>query len=379
MISTVELSDLLADLYAAPLQPERWQAFFDRLCALTNVASGFMVTVPSGKGNLVLAGGGSNYCSEILRHYNEHYGANDPYTEPSMRNPGAGVLQGDALVSRSSLLKSELYNGLLVQYDLGHMTLMSCDPNSQTFLPLWTTPKRGPMDDASIYLLRMLIPHVQTALLLRARLAISDAGNLFSEAALDAMSIAAFLVADDGRIWHMNRLAGGYLEGAEGLRSHQGRLTATDSRENAQLQFLITGACGEKRASLLPGGAMKILRPAARTSLHLAIVPAPAQNRLEERSPCALVFVSDPSSQLKSRASLMRQLYGLTPTEARLADLLLEGLEVREIAERTNTTLETTRFHLKRVLSKTGARRQMELVRLMMSLPGDNLCDSPPI
>jgi DNA-binding CsgD family transcriptional regulator len=33
-------------------------------------------------------------------------------------------------------------------------------------------------------------------------------------------------------------------------------------------------------------------------------------------------------------------------------------------------TLETARFHLKRVLTKTGARRQSELMRLMLSLPG---------
>jgi DNA-binding CsgD family transcriptional regulator len=65
----------------------------------------------------------------------------------------------------------------------------------------------------------------------------------------------------------------------------------------------------------------------------------------------------------------MRQLYGVTPTEARLADLLLEGLEVRDIANRLTMTLETARFHLKRVLAKTGARRQTELMRLMLSLP----------
>jgi DNA-binding CsgD family transcriptional regulator len=66
----------------------------------------------------------------------------------------------------------------------------------------------------------------------------------------------------------------------------------------------------------------------------------------------------------------MKQLYGLTPTEARLADLLLEGLEVRDIANRLTMTLETARFHLKRVLAKTGTRRQTELMRLMLSLPG---------
>jgi DNA-binding CsgD family transcriptional regulator len=72
----------------------------------------------------------------------------------------------------------------------------------------------------------------------------------------------------------------------------------------------------------------------------------------------------------------MRQLYGLTPTEARLADLLLEGLEVREISNRLSISVETARFHLKRVLAKSGTHRQTELIRLMLSLPGTiGLCD----
>jgi DNA-binding CsgD family transcriptional regulator len=32
--------------------------------------------------------------------------------------------------------------------------------------------------------------------------------------------------------------------------------------------------------------------------------------------------------------------------------------------------LETARFHLKRVTAKTGTRLQTELMRLMLSLPG---------
>jgi DNA-binding CsgD family transcriptional regulator len=63
-------------------------------------------------------------------------------------------------------------------------------------------------------------------------------------------------------------------------------------------------------------------------------------------------------------------LYRLTPTEARLADLLLGGLEVRAVADHLGITIETARFHLKRVLAKTGTHRQTELVRLMLTLPG---------
>jgi DNA-binding CsgD family transcriptional regulator len=67
---------------------------------------------------------------------------------------------------------------------------------------------------------------------------------------------------------------------------------------------------------------------------------------------------------------VMRQLYRLTPSEARVADRLLDGLEIREIADRLGITLETCRFHLKRVFAKTGTPRQAELIRLMLSLPG---------
>ncbi|WP_255462636.1 LuxR C-terminal-related transcriptional regulator [Granulicella sp. WH15] len=84
----------------------------------------------------------------------------------------------------------------------------------------------------------------------------------------------------------------------------------------------------------------------------------------------ALLFLSDPAQLAPSRAETLRALYGLTPTECRIADMLLAGLELRDIAGRMRFTLETTRFHVKRVLAKSGARRQSEFIRLMLALPG---------
>jgi len=374
MVSAVELHGLLLDLYAAPLQPERWQMFIDRLCALTDIASGVMVSVRP-EGNLILAGGGMNFDPEIFPLYNEHYGTNDPFTEPTMRNNRVGVIQGDELLSRPDLLKSELYNDLLSPRGLAHMTLMSCEcsPEAVSKFPLWRGPKQGLMDAASTHLLETLVPHVQTALLLRAKVAASEACDLLSETALDAMSIAAILVTGRGEIRHMNRLAASCLQSMDGLGLRQGRLVAADTSENGRLQFLIAGASGEApRPESLPGGAMRIMRPLSGASLRVVVMPAPQQIRQWANNSHALVFLIDPSSRPKERAALMRQLYALTPAEARVADRLVEGLDVREIAEQLGITLETARFHLKRVLAKTGTRRQAELMRLMLSLPGSD-------
>jgi len=84
----------------------------------------------------------------------------------------------------------------------------------------------------------------------------------------------------------------------------------------------------------------------------------------------ALVFISDPAKVPLSRSSVLRTLYGLTPAEGRVADMLLQGTEIPEAAARLGITLETCRLHVKRILAKTGASRQAELVRLMVSLPG---------
>lgn len=372
MVSAVELSGLLLDLYAAPLQPERWQAFFDRLCALTDIASGFMVSIRP-EGNAILAGGGLNYDPEIFRLYNEHYGTNDPFTEPVMKNNRVGVIQGDELLSRPELLRTELYNDVMAPRGLSHMTLMSCEcsPEAVSKFPLWRGPKQGLMDAASIHLLETLIPHVQTALLLRAKVAASEISEMLSETALDALSVAAILVTGGGQIRHMNRLAARYLQGRDGLRLCQGRMVAANASEDTRLQSLIAGASrGKAVPTSPPGGAMRISRPGEQTSLQIVVVPATEPIREWAGEYHALVFLIDPSSRPKERAALMRQIYGLTPAEARLADRLLEGLDVREIAEQSGITLETARFHVKRVLAKTGSRRQAELMRLMLSLPG---------
>ncbi len=374
MTSTKELSSLLETLYAAPLEPQKWQSFLDQLSTMTDISSGYLVASHPTEGNRILAGGGLNFDPEIFHLYNEHYGANDPYRAPLIAKQKVGLIPGEELVDHATLVKSELYNEVLSRFDLEYMNMLSCycsDVHADV-LSLWRSPKHGPMDPASSHLLVTLLPHVQTALRLRTKVIDCNVSNLFSETALDAMSIAAFLVTGKGRVRHMNRLAATYLESRDGLLLQGGRVTAKDLHEAAQLESLIAGATssGRNGSEAVPGGAIKLSRLGAQSSLQVTVLPVPEQNQIAGSESSALILVSDPSSSPRPRTALMRQLYGLTPAEARVANLLLEGIEAREAAEQLAITLETCRFHIKRVMAKTGTRRQTELMRLMLSLPG---------
>lgn len=381
MISSVELSELLATLYAAPLQPEKWQVFFNRLCGLTNIASGYMFSVHPQLGSSILAGGGLNFDPETLSLYNLHYHAKDPYLIPGLANRRIGVIQGEELVGRSELLRSELYNEVLLPHNLSHMTLLDCSTETSNLFPLWSSPQQGPLNPSSIQLLQMLLPHMQTSLRLRTHISAFAMSTLFLEMALESMSFAAILVQSTGHIQYLNRRAAQHVEQADGLCLNNSKLAAVDPQEDTKLGLLIRRATEKSKndSHAAPGGAMKVTRRRSDFPLHLTILPIPEGLKRIEPTPCALVFIYDPLASPKSRATFMRQLYALTPAESRLADLLLEGEEVRVAAERLGITTETARFHLKRVLAKTQTGRQTELMRLMLSLPGDpQLYLSPP-
>lgn len=375
MISTEDLSQLLGTLYSAPLQPEKWQVFFDHLSRLTDISCGYLITGSESEGQRILAGGGFSFNPEVLQLYKTHYGPMDPFWPPYLRNPRITVIHGEELVSHDQLQETEFYNELLASNEMEYMTMLSCSSSvEQTdVMPVWRRSKEGRMDDTSIRLLQMLLPHAHTALRMRTALQAVDVHGRFAELALDAVSTAAFLVTAAGYILHMNKPAAALLQKRDGLRLEGTRLAASDSSESAQLAAFISGAAltYRKESDATPGGALKVSRQGAQKPLQVTILPVPEDRRTMMKHPCALVFACDPGAPPKSRGRFMKMLYRLTPTESRLADLLLEGFEMRGVAQRLGITIETARFHLKRVLLKTGTRRQTELMRLMLSLPGE--------
>ena len=62
---------------------------------------------------------------------------------------------------------------------------------------------------------------------------------------------------------------------------------------------------------------------------------------------------------------LVQSLFDLTPAEARVARKLTAGETVEEIASCGSISLATVRTQVRRVLEKTGCRRQAEVVALL--------------
>ena len=228
--------------------------------------------------------------------------------------------------------------------------------------------QKGHFNDRDGAVIKTIAPHLQRALRTYIHCERAKVGVKELKSVLDSFDRAVFGLDRRGIVVLSNRRAEAILKESDGLMIFHGRLVAMSSRDDSKLQSTIarTVAGGQTAQDF----SLHVTRKSEALPLQVTIT-SNASNLSEDGTQlAALVFVSDPAQQPRSCSAALRQLYGLTPTESRLADMLNEGLEVCDAADRLGVTIETARFHLKRALSKTGARRQAELIRLMLSLPG---------
>jgi DNA-binding CsgD family transcriptional regulator/PAS domain-containing protein len=277
----------------------------------------------------------------------------------------------DARVDSSEICRDcRQPHGMLCRFGLK----MPVNDRPVAYLTCMRPRQMGHFNEKDGAILRALRPHLQRSLrcYLQREQAKSETNDLKS--VLDSFDRAVFGLNRNGMVVLSNQQAARIVEDGDGLKLVCGRLMGASVSENAQLQSQIAKAVENGfESNSTQGAALHLRRNSERLPLQITVTPFGSNSASNPGQLAALVFVSDPAEQPKACSALLRQLYGLSPTECRLADLLHQGLEVRDVAERLKTTLETARFHLKRVLAKTGTRRQTELMRLMLSLPGQGI------
>ena len=79
-----------------------------------------------------------------------------------------------------------------------------------------------------------------------------------------------------------------------------------------------------------------------------------------------MIVVTDPESTPALSDEVLQVTFHLTRAEARLAQLLVRGVSMRDAAVQLGLSVETVRTRLKTVFGKTATTRQAELVALLV-------------
>lgn len=229
------------------------------------------------------------------------------------------------------------------------------------------------VDDALRNVVRALRPHLARVLSLSRMLERADDAAAGLRGALDASPTPTFIVDARLRVEELNAAARRLLDAAPGLSIDAARRLQLAGGDNDKRLKRFVSSAGPAQGSALDG----------RTTLPLWLGDAPSDVVLISAKPCpglaghdaflsgAARFVVTMRSPLLSTAperAALEAAFGLTPAEARVAQRLAQGLSIAEIAETHGVVQNTVRTQVKSIFSKTGRRRQSELVRLIQSL-----------
>lgn len=173
-------------------------------------------------------------------------------------------------------------------------------------------------------------------------------------ATLEMLALRFFVVDEKAEVQRDGRLEDEIAPDDPEWLVLNGRLTLNDRNQRTLLQEAIGRATNEERRASI------ITVPTLSGGVRLAIVaPLPGS-----APPLAMVLFEHARTDHAVLRTHFFAAHGLTPSEQRIAHVVLDGGTLNEAAETTSLSLATVRSYLKSVFNKTGTHRQSELIAL---------------
>jgi DNA-binding CsgD family transcriptional regulator len=187
-----------------------------------------------------------------------------------------------------------------------------------------------------------------------------------SEAIADASGTPAFLLTEHGEILHLNAAARELVREGDGLIVRNNVLHAAMNAMRKRLPALLQHARGFAGAlSGFPTAkSLALQRPSRRRPLQLLASPVSGPG-----TATVLLLATDPEKPIILRDDALQEHYGLTGAEIEIANGLMTGYSLEEIAALRNVKVGTVRDQIKSMLGKTGTFKQLEMVKLLLTLP----------
>lgn len=356
-------SYLLGLVYDAAIAPERWPRCFEEICGVfaANYVSLIVRTGSAGTGGLIYSG------ADDRRHVANHHPC--PGLSPFTGLPLDKVVTIGDLLTDAEWRASAYYTDWCASQKVFHVMAMDFAADDQSVYGFrLTRPEHAPAFSTSDrQLCERLVLHLKRALNVYQKVHQNrQIGSLYSQA-MAQMMVGVMVLDEAGLVLDVNRIAKGMLEQADGLKITGNQLTANYANDNHKLQRMVREMLrAPSRLGVVE--AMSISRPSGKASWSLVVrALSPDEWAEGKRRPTVAVFVRDPEEASQPPLRLAQQLFDLTPAETSLAIQLANGNTLEEAAEALNIRRNTARAHLRSIFSKTGVRRQTELVRMFLN------------
>lgn len=301
--------------------------------------------------------------------YRDHFVKIDPVIPMIKSHPVGTVLQSATAMS-DDFRSSEYFNDYLKPQQMENLAgaMLTNNESQIALLGIQRSDSNGSYTAQEMSMIEKLTPHMQRAIQVsRHFMKLEDKAGIASKA-LDRLPIGVIFVDKNAKPVFVNRKFEKLSATNKGLTIRSNRLVANTSRNTNALNKLIFEA---SNIDFPQGGSLTIDNPEKTQLLRVLATPVNHEKNfdlgIDSSRVVAALFISTADQKHDVPLSILKELYGLSNTEALLAADLANGCNLDEFAEKQGVSKNTVRNQLKSCFIKTGVNRQADLIRLILS------------
>jgi DNA-binding CsgD family transcriptional regulator len=214
----------------------------------------------------------------------------------------------------------------------------------------------------------LIVPHFRRALMIGKAIDLARIESAMFADAIDGLAAAVFMVDAEGRLLHANASGEAMLADGDPFRVADRILTAISQRTNRDLaESFAAAALGD--AAVEARGIAVPLSGANGQRFAAHVLPMTSGRRREAaHEATAALFVRKVEIEFPAYVRTMGEIYRLTASELRVLHVILDTGGVAPTALLLRLTENTVKTHLRHIFNKTGARSQVDLVKLVAGL-----------
>ncbi len=307
---------------------------------------------------------------DLERDYLQGYHATNESVPRVRRLPDSLLMHVTDLYTADELKVSPTYNEGLPRADMEAALNVRMDGPDGSHI---TMAFGNPVDSngwgsSQVAMVQGLLPHIRQFVRVRQALVRAEARGRSLAGLLENPRIGVVHLDRRGKIMAANDRALRILRCGDGLSDEDGLLQARDRADQLRLERLVAASLPDS-FTVPVSGSMRIRRSAALAPFVVHVKPVSVSQRdYGARHVAAEVLIAQAGRTQRVDPGLVAKTLGLTPAESRLAVRLAEGRTVRDLAESAGQTPGAVYWHLKQIYQKLHISRQVDLVRLVLSV-----------
>lgn len=357
MTGSPDLPQLLAAMYDCALVPDLWTRVLPLLAGYMDSRTA-AIGARGHAGSKPLFFAEYGFDAKVHEIYVSKYRAINPRIS-AMRMFGVDEpVRTEDVLERLEFEQSAYYREFHLPNNIGDVLLAKIIEDAHRTVSCNVSGKvRYSLEDVERF--RALCPHIRRVLTISDLLEERTVERNSLAEVLDHLAAPVIMVDPKQRIVHTNTAAQEFLAEGKTLSSVRGVLTASDPRKQEGLRHLTSAPDLDAKTLMLESdkGPLTI-------ATVLPLTSGLRATHAKQLSASVAIFVHNQPSFDNTVVTALAAAFGLTGAEARVLAALLEGLSVSNTAARHQISVNTVRWHLKRLFEKTNTNRQSELIRL---------------